>query len=275
METIENDDFRGNKIWTFSREKDGGLIVMIDGKKVVDGAAPGGSQKTECDDTNHPDWRMNWGVGVTGVKFRRADAGKVEGYKVVPLPSESWNEVKNGEIFPVDFDKSQIEVYADLQGSTLDLIFVDKNDNELIGWTFENQGQEGEWRFLNCQLNNMETIENDDFRGDKTWTFSKKDDLFYVAIDGKKVVDGAAPGGTTNTKCDDTNHPDWQKKWDTEVKGVKFGRADSGNVEGYQVLPLPADNNQNNPDRNKLSGSSKLCLNAWILVSALFAYICL
>ena len=138
---------------------------MIDGKKVVDGAAPGGSQKTVCDDTNHPDWKKKWGIGVTGVKFRRATSSKVEGYKVVPLPTDNWIEVKNDEIFPIDFDKSQIEVKADLQGSTLDLIFMDENDNELIGWTFEN---EGEWRFLNCQLNNnMETIENDDFRGEK------------------------------------------------------------------------------------------------------------
>jgi len=63
---MNDEDFTGKRIWGFTK-KNGLLSVMVDGKEVITGKAPGQAD-TQCDPAEK-DWKSDWETKVTGLQF--------------------------------------------------------------------------------------------------------------------------------------------------------------------------------------------------------------
>jgi len=186
-----------------------------------------------------------------------------------------WTKITTDQLVPIDFEKSKLEVYLTINAQNVydwGFKFVDDSERAVSGWQHQGTGRlNGRWRFLNCNDANNIAMKAEDFEGTKTWSFTKKNGLLSLMVDGKELIAGKAPG-QADTKCD-SQFPNWKSDWEKEVKGVKFLRAYGPSPE-YRIVS-DQDNNggNNNSDRKKMSGSSKSCLNNSVLVSAFVAYL--
>lgn len=187
-----------------------------------------------------------------------------------------WTKVGQFVDVDIDFDKSKLEVYRTINPNgpfEFGFDFMDDQSSILLGWKMSGNGKNtGKWRFQQCMtVGTGIKMKDEDFAGKKIWSFSKKNGLLSVTIDGKEVIAEKAPG-EADTKCENN---DWKSYWEKKVESVIFSAA-----EEYRIVPDQKNNGGNNnpgsnsnSDRNRINGSSKSCLNVSVLVSSLVAYL--
>lgn len=189
-----------------------------------------------------------------------------------------WTKAWEFEIVDIDFDKSKLEVYLTINPNdpfkwSFNFMAGDGNSFYVtMGWELSGEGKnKGSWRFTTCMKDGIK-MKDEDFAGKKIWSFSKKNGLLSVTIDGKEFIAEKGPG-EADTEC--VQEKSWKSLWELEVKAVKFYT----DVE-YRIVPDQKDNGGNNnsgsnsnSDRNRINGSSKSCLNVSVVISSLVAYL--